>query len=304
MSSISTLLLQIHKGVWAIHQDSANSFMPVVSALLQGKKQDYSVMLPSASEKDNDGPKSEYAKGHNMYALSMADNTYNLSLWDNPQNAPKNSISVLPIRGAIMKYDYCGSPGTTSMSRLLKEADANQNITAHILLIDSPGGAADGTLNLSESIKSLNKPVYAFIDGMCASAAYWIASASKEIYTSGPLDMVGSIGTYLTLYDYREYLANEGIKVIEIYATKSTDKNADYKAALDNNDKLIKKNLIDPFNEAFLNGVKTNRSQKQNFNAEEVLTGKVFLSADAQKYGLTDGTMTLEALVNKISKSK
>ena len=199
-----------------------------------------------------------------------------------------------------MKYDYCGSPGTTSMNSLLKEADASENIIAHVLLIDSPGGSADGTLQFSESIKSLNKPVYAMINGMCASAAYWIASSAKEIYASSKLDIIGSIGTYLTLLDYSDQLEADGIKVHEIYATKSTDKNADYHAALKGEYDAIRKSMIDPFNEAFTSSIKQNRSKKPGFDAGETLTGKTFMTTDAIKFGLVDGIMTIEQLINKI----
>ena len=298
---VSTLLLQLTKGVWAIEPKSASTFLPVVKSLLKGEKRDFSMLLPKSFENDDDRQRKSYAKGHNIYVVNMDNGTYMINNYSSPSDAPTNSISVLPILGAIMKYDYCDSPGTTSMDAILKEADASENIIAHILLIDSPGGAADGTLQFSESIKSLNKPVYALINGMCASAAYWIASSAKEIYASSKVDVIGSIGTYLTLIDYSAQLEADGIKVHEIYATKSTDKNADYATALKGEYDAIRKNMIDPFNEAFLGAVKKNRGMRSSFNAEETLTGKTFYSPDAIKYGLVDGITSMAQLIKKIT---
>lgn len=290
MSAISTILLQLNRGVWAIEPNSINAFFPVVSSLLKGEKQDFSVLF---TQNNLSNP---------LQVINIDNATYTHSYYDSINTAPKNSIAVLNVTGAIMKYDYCGSPGTTTMASWLKEADANPNISSHVLIIDSPGGAADGTLNFAETIKSLNKPVRAFVNGMCCSAAYWIASACKEIYASNTLDIIGSIGTFSTIVDYREQLAAEGIKVHEIYASASTEKNRPIREALDGEYQLLRSKMIDPFNEAFTSSIKKNRGMKENFNAEKVLNGDTFLSKEAQKYGLIDGIKTLEQLLIQINK--
>lgn len=289
MSAISTILLQLNRGVWAIEPNSTAAFLPIVSSLLKGEKLDYSVILGSDK------------LSNPLEIVSIDNNTYSHSFYGSINTAPKGSIAILNIRGAIMKYDYCGSPGTSTMSSWLKEADASSNIKAHLLVIDSPGGAADGTLNLSETIKSLNKPVYALVNGMCCSAAYWIASSCKEIYASSILDIIGSIGTYCTIVDYTEQLAAEGVKVHEIYATKSTEKNKPVREVLAGNYEEMRKKMVDPFNEAFTSSIKRNRGKKANFNADNVLNGATFLSKEATQNGLIDGIKTFEQLLIQIN---
>ncbi len=80
-------------------------------------------------------------------------------------------------------------------------AASNPNIAAIVLQIDSPGGEVSGTQQLADVIKSVQKPVVAFVDGMMASAALWIGSAADEIIASTPQDIIGSIGTMMSFGD-------------------------------------------------------------------------------------------------------
>ena len=64
-----------------------------------------------------------------------------------------------------------------------------------ILEINSGGGDANSSQILFEAIRKLDsdKPVYAVIEGMGASGAYWIASGARRIFAMST-SLVGSIG--------------------------------------------------------------------------------------------------------------
>jgi protease IV len=219
--------------------------------------------------------------------------------------APKGSIAVIPLKGVVMKYDYCGAPGTKTIANWMIEADNNPNIIGIIQLIDSGGGSADGTLAYADCIKSLKKPVVTYIDGMACSAAYWAASPSKEIYASSPIDIVGSIGTYLTLYDFREYLKAEGISEHIIYATKSTLKNDEYKKAIGDegnepNYQPMLDNYLDPINEAFINAVRKNRKALAQLPLNhDLFKGQSPLAKDAVGT-LIDGVKPFSFALNRV----
>lgn len=298
---ISTLLLQLAKGIWFIEPTYAEAYKPVVSAILRGEKDGLSALMPNNETSQEEDER--IMKERNVFFVS-ANSPFAYDKYTTLDKAPRGSIAVTPVRGAVMKNDYCGSPGTKTLNNWMREADQHPNITGHIIYIDSPGGSADGTMDFSESIKGLNKPVVAFSDGLMASAAYWIGSSAKHIMASNSLNEIGSIGTYMTLYDWSGYDEKMGVKEISVYATKSTEKNIEFKEALKGNTDPLRTRMIDPFNEAFLKSVTRNRHGKA-LDKENTLKGQLHLTADALAYGLIDSVGTFNdavQLVNKLAK--
>ena len=129
------------------------------------------------------------------------------------------------------------------------------------------------------------KPIIAFVEDLCCSAAYWIASSCDSIGVSTELSVVGSIGTFTTIKNYQKKFEKEGINIVELYATASTQKNIEYREALQGNFEKLQKDL-DFYNEHFINIVVKNRpGLREN---QEWKTGKKFFANDALKSGLID----------------
>jgi protease-4 len=61
----------------------------------------------------------------------------------------------------------------------------------------------------------MSKPVTVQVEGMAASAAYYVASQAQRI-VAGPGDLIGSIGVRMVVIDSSEYYASMGVKVIPI----------------------------------------------------------------------------------------
>lgn len=300
---VSSILLQLARGIWFMDPMHADAYFPVVKAMLSGQKVDFSGLIPHSPKNESYASLSqkeieEYKQAMFCRSLQMDAGAVHPNYYYGFKDAPKGSVSLVPVRGAVMKYDYCGSPGTRTIAKWLLEADNNPNIIGHILEGDTPGGSADGTGDLAALISSLNKPVVCFTHGMLCSAGYWIGSSAKEIIASNPTVIVGSVGTYMTLEDWRAALEKEGVKVHEIYATRSTQKNLEYKEAISGNYDPILKNLIDPFNESFIKAVQRNRKDK-GMN-QEVYTGKTYLASQAKADGIIDHIGTLEFAINRV----
>lgn len=226
-------------------------------------------------------------------------NTLLIEYSDMPDNVQKDTIAVLPICGPIMKYDFCWEPGTQTRAKQLEQIDANDNYGGVIIWIDSPGGEALATELLHDAILNFSKPIYCYINGMCCSAAMWIASACDKIYAATNTCLIGSIGTMYTMADCREMYEREGVKLHEIYATKSTDKNKIFRDALDENYEPIRSKLLDPLNEIFLNSVIANR---KGLDQEKTSTGETFFTEDAIQFGLIDAREDFNIVLTKITK--
>jgi protease IV len=134
-------------------------------------------------------------------------------------------VAVIPLMGTMSRYgDFCGW-GTEDIGGWLLEAYADDSVSAVVLEINSPGGSVDGTELLAAIIGQRNKPVIAYVTGMAASAAYWIASQCDEIIMETAISSeVGSIGVLATHVDASAYYEKEGYKVTIIRAEGSEDK--------------------------------------------------------------------------------
>jgi signal peptide peptidase SppA len=210
------------------------------------------------------------------------------------------SIAVLRISGPLMKEDYCGAFGTTSLRNVLNQINQAESVKTIVLHVDSPGGQVDGTEALANAIAASDKEVIALADGMIASAAYWIASAADRIIATSNTDIIGSIGTMISFYDRSQQMEDNGLVLREYYADASKDKNKMIREAMDGNGKLLVQQLLNPTNDLFLAAVKNNRGEK--LNEKETLSGKTFLSQQALENGLIDEISSFDKTINNLTK--
>lgn len=203
-------------------------------------------------------------------------------------------VAVICLDGPLMKNDWCGCLGTASLLALFNLAAATESVEQIVLLVDSPGGAVDGTFSFADAIAECEKPVTAVVDGYCCSAAYWIASAADKVYATSPTDIIGSIGTMIQLMDQSKYLDNLGVVIRTFYADDSAQKNAEFTQAQKGDGKLLVKNLLNPLNDQFKGAVEANRPNVK----KDALTGKVYVGNDAMEAGLIDGVMCLDDIID------
>lgn len=214
----------------------------------------------------------------------------------------EKSVAVIPIKGAIMKYDTLCEYGMESVSQWLENALQNDSIVAVVIDFDSGGGSPDAVNRISSVIKNAKKPVLGYVgNGIAASACYWIASNCKEIFATFEMDEVGSIGAFATLMDFNEYMRSQGLPVTEIYATDSTEKNKEIRDLFENgNEDGIRTQLVDPLNKMFQATIKKNRAGKLNLkDYPQVMMGKLYKAKDALNAGLIDGIMSREAVISR-----
>lgn len=282
------LLSQIIRGKWLIDPQTAISYFPLISNLLEGK----------VVELDGDPQ-------FKIQAYSNLGESY--SAYD---DAPEGSIAIISLNGTMVKEDTWCDIGTETIAANLTEAARHKNISAIILKINSGGGAVDAIAPLLESIQSSTKPVISFVDDMAASAAYYVAAHTQAIIASNNISaMIGSIGVMIQFMDYQEYYAAKGIKTHTIYAPESTSKNQAFEEALKGNYDLIKSELLSPLAQKFQAAVREARKGKLNESIDGVLAGKMFfaedpLTDDALKAGLIDSIGNFDtalALANQLA---
>ena len=289
---ITGLVQEIHNGIWRIDKSFAEGFLPLLKSFLDGKLsgQDFSQDRLASSPRYITFNNSSYV---------ISDYGQNAS----PESAPPDSIALLKIHGAITYYDqYCGASGMQTKSDLLARMSQNPNINAIVLELRSGGGEGLASEKFVNVIKSIEKPVIAFVEDFAMSAAYEIAAACDWIVVNSASARVGSIGSYITLADMDEYWKNEGIRLIEVYATKSKDKNQDYYEALKGNTSLVQAS-VDKWNEFFLSEIKSGRGDKLTAGEEAWGTGKTFFADQALELGLIDEIASFQDVIHSLNQS-
>jgi len=274
---MNPILAEILSTPWLISNERSTAYASVLLSLIKGE---------SISEGD-----SAIARERNRsYVISASgDQKQRFGFSDN--NIPEGSVAVIPIRSEILKYDQpCGPRGTQSILTDVKSADQNPNIKRIVLVVDSPGGQVTGTDLLAEAIRNSTTPIVAYIEGMAASAAYWIISGATKIIASSDLDRIGSIGTMLMVEDLKPSLEAMGVKFHEVYASLSVDKNKDFNEVLDGNYESYQKNVLDVINSKFLSSIKSNRPKVE----DSTLTGKIYFAPQAIALGLIDEIGSLD----------
>ena len=278
---MNPILAEIFSGAWLISNERSAAYASILLSLIKG-------------ENFSEGDSAIARERNRSYVISGAcDQKQRFGFSDT--NIPEGSVAVIPIRSEILKYDQpCGPRGSQSILTDVKSADQNPNIKSILLVVDSPGGQVTGTDLLADAISNSTTPVVAYIEGMAASAAYWIISGASKIIASSDLDRIGSIGTMLMVEDLKPALEAQGVKFHEVYASLSVDKNKDFNQVLDGNYEAYQKNVLDVINNKFLSSIKTNRPAVE----DSTLTGKIYFAPEAIALGLIDEIGSLDHAIS------
>lgn len=131
----------------------------------------------------------------------------------------RDGVAVIAVEGVIDRAArisfFTGLPYTAGQDRIRAGIEAALNdpaVHAVLLSLNSPGGLVAGTRELADFIAEAagRKPCAAYADGLCASAAYWLASATGRVYA--PLTaQVGSIGVIAVLTDWSRAAEKAGV---------------------------------------------------------------------------------------------
>ena len=213
------------------------------------------------------------------------------------------TIAGVMLTGVLMKSVGSMTDGTSTVEarRAIRQAAADPDVSAILLMIDSPGGSVSGTADLAADVKaaSARKPVFAFIDDLGASAAYWIASQAEKVYANTGTAAIGSIGTLSILYDLSAQAEKEGIKVFR-FGTGPLKGMGQPGVAVTDEMAAYMQSLVEDSQVMFDAAVKKGRGLTDKKLAE-VKTGGVFLAGDALALGLIDGIKSFDAVVSELA---
>jgi ClpP class serine protease len=208
----------------------------------------------------------------------------------------KGSVGSLFIAGPLVPRAslLAESSGVVSVDRLSSEfrmLEKDASVKDILLVFDSPGGAVTGISEFASIIAGCDKKVTAYVTGMAASAAYWLASSADNIVSSAT-GLTGSIGTIFTINMSKE----EG--TFEIVSTQSPDKRPD---AATKEGRAVYQTVADDLASVFVSAVAKGRGTTQEKVLSDFGKGASLVAFKALEAGMIDKIDTLENTLSALA---
>ena len=214
--------------------------------------------------------------------------------------AQRGDAAIIPVIGFISRYDdlltrWLGARSVEALALDLSAALENPAVKRIILEIDSPGGVVTGINELAKHIRTANakKPVTAYIGGLAASAAYWLASAAGRIVVS-ETSLLGSIGVMTSFRDTSRRDEKAGVRRIDIVSSQSPDKRLD---ATTDDGRAKLQSMVDSLADVFVSSVAGFRNVSPETVRRDFGRGGLLVGADAVRARMVDGLGTLEGIL-------
>jgi signal peptide peptidase SppA len=216
---------------------------------------------------------------------------------DAPTLQLHQGIAVIRVQGPMFRHAglfgaISGATSYESVARALGIAEQDRSIRAVLFDFDSPGGEVNGCVELARVIREVGArvPVHAYVSGLGASAAYWLASATSRISAS-PTAIVGSIGVLMTAIDDSALMEREGLREITIVSSQSPNKVSD-PATPEGRSRVQR--MVDDLAAVFVAAV----AEHRGITPADVVTqfggGDVFVGEAARSVGLVDAIESFE----------
>lgn len=160
-----------------------------------------------------------------------------------------------------------------------------------LLYINTPGGTvsdADGIYRALGDYKTkYNVPIYAYVDGLCASGGMYVALAADKIYASG-ISLIGSVGVIApTFMNVTKLLEKIGVDTLTLSAGKDKDAMNPLRPWKPGEDENYKQ-IVDYYYAHFVDLVTTRRPEISKDALVKDFGAHVFPAPDAMTKGFID----------------
>jgi protease-4 len=229
-------------------------------------------------------------------------------------NAKGEREALASTTPVILQIDVDGIIGTSELStqtvrqQLIESREddfKDDRVKGVLVYINTPGGTvidADGIYHALKDYKEKYKvPVYAYVDGLCASGGMYVACAADKVFATD-VSLIGSVGVVApTFMNFTKVMDKIGVDTLTL--TAGTDKDAmnpfrPWKPGEEKN----YQHLIDYYYSHFVNIVTNNRPEISKDKLIQEYGAHIFNAVQAHQYGFIDkGDATLrDALVELV----
>lgn len=167
----------------------------------------------------------------------------------------------------------------------------NNRVKGILLYVNTPGGTVVDSDNIYQMLKQYKErykvPVFAYVDGLCASGGMYIVSAADQVF-AGPASVIGSVGVIIgPFFNMATALGKIGVTSETITAGLDKDMMSPFRPWKTGEDASLKAITAYSY-ERFVDVVTTARSRLDKTKLVQEYGAKVFDPVTAQSYGYID----------------
>lgn len=215
-------------------------------------------------------------------------------------NGPHTAL--VEVRGEIAHDSEASAEALISA---LKAAFEDTQSRAVVLRFNSPGGSPVQSGIVNEEIRRLKalhkKKVYAVVEEVCASGAYYIAVAADEIYTD-KASIVGSIGVLMDGFGFTGTMDKFGVE--RRLLTAGVNKGiGDPFSPMSDAHRAYTQAMLDQIHQQFIKVVKEGRGKRLKITPD-TFSGLFWNGEEAVKLGLADHIGNLDYVAREVVKAE
>ena len=218
-------------------------------------------------------------------------------------NAPSGPHTALvDLRGEI---DSESEANAEALVAALTSAFEDTGAQGVVLRINSPGGSPVQAGIVNDEIRRLKglhkKKIYAVVEEVCASGAYYIAVAADEIYVD-KASVVGSIGVLMDGFGFTGLMEKLGVERRLLTAGENKAM-LDPFSAPNERQTAMAKAMLDQIHQQFIKVVKEGRGTRLK-ETPETFSGLFWNGEEAVKLGLADHFGNLDFVAREVVKAE
>ena len=226
--------------------------------------------------------------GHGVKIMSDA--------YGNRKELPSSTPIVLQIEinSEIGRNDLTAEKIQEILLDSREGAFKNDRVKAIFLTINSPGGSANETNMIYRALKQYKQkygtPIYAYVDGLCASGGYYLACATDKIYSSD-VSLIGSVGVvaWPPFFNVTDAMEKLGVSATTLSAGNGKDA-MNPTRTWGEGEEASRQKIIDFYYEDFVFAVTSNRPNVEAEQLVKIHGANVFPASEAKQFGMIDET--------------
>ncbi|MFM1856514.1 MAG: hypothetical protein RLZ83_1823 [Pseudomonadota bacterium] len=219
-----------------------------------------------------------------------------------PSGPSMPHTALVEVRGEIA---VDSDANADALVAAVRDALADSGSRALVLRINSPGGSPVQSGIVNDEIRRLKalhgKKVYAVVEEVCASGAYYIAAAADEIFVD-KASLVGSIGVLMDGFGFTGAMDKLGVERRLITAGQNKGM-LDPFSPQDERQRAYAQSMIDQIHRQFIDVVKQGRGDRLK-PEPQIFSGLFWNGEEAVRLGLADRFGNLDYVAREIVKAE
>jgi len=215
-----------------------------------------------------------------------------------PKTVHTPHTALIELRGPIGAEHEANA---TQVMGALRDAFAEPQAKAVVLLIDSPGGSPVQAGLINDEIWRLkaeyDKPVYAVVEETCASAAYYVAVAADRIYVD-KASLVGSIGVLMDGFGFTGLMDKLGVERRLLTAGENKGFLDPFSPQTERH-RAHAQRMLDEIHQQFIAVVRKGRGERLKEDAD-TFSGLVWTGQRAVELGLADALGSVDSVARDV----